>query len=169
MFPRALVTVCACMGARAEGPTAKLEQHRVGVSAWLCWGTEYTMDLFKSFFFIVVVCFCFKIIYLFFGCPESSLLCGLSSSFGMISGAVFSSGGVRASHCGTRTRQLQLRALEHRLSSCDTGLMSSAARGVFSDQGSQHLLHWQVNSLPLGPWEALLLSVFTRKDRQACA
>ena len=27
------------------------------------------------------------------------------------------------------------------------------------------LLHWQVNSSPLGPWKALLLSVFTRKDR----
>ena len=119
-FLKALVTVCACIGARGGEPTAKLEQHRVGVSAWLCLGTRNTPWIFSRAFFSLLLSVSVLNYLFIFGCPESSLLCGLSSTFGMISGAMFSSGGVRASHCGTWTRQLQLRALEHRLSSCDT-------------------------------------------------
>ena len=43
------------------------------------------------------------------------------------------------------------RGLEHSLNSCGAWLDWSAAAGVFPDQGSNSsLLHWQVDSLPLG-------------------
>jgi len=103
---------------------------------------------------IVLILSCILAFFLLIvGCAGSLLLCGL-----------FSSCGTQASHCSgffsCKARSLGResfsscgsQALEHKLDSCGT-CASAALRHVaswFPDQGSnQHLLKWQVNSLPL--------------------
>ena len=89
--------VCAGMEARGGGLTAKLEQYGVEVSVWLCWGTRNTPWISsRAFFSLLLSVFNYLFI---FGYPESSLLCGLFSSFEVISGAILW-WCVRASHGG---------------------------------------------------------------------
>ena len=107
---------------------------------------------------------------MYLGCAGagSSLLHRLFSSYGKW--RLLSSCGAWASHCsgvsycgarvlGTEAsavvrhglRSCSAWALEHRLNSLAHALSYSVACGIFPDHGSNPcLLHWQVDSLPLG-------------------
>ena len=117
------------------------ECRKAVVFVYLSW----TQTANQSLLFILCI-FKNNFIYLFIGCATSSLLWGL-----------FSSCGVRASHCSGLSccraqtpGQLGLSncsswALEHRLNSC--GAWLKLLRGIFPDQGSNLcLLHWQADS-----------------------
>ena len=120
--------------------------------------------VFTFFQFLV---FFLIILFIYLGCPGSSLLLKL-----------FSNCSARASHCGGLSccgeqalecsgfSSCSSQAPEHRVNRFVLhGLGCSVACGIFPDQGSNlRLLYWQVDSLPLSRQGSLLSVLLTNPD-----
>ena len=136
--------------------------HRNRYTSNIMVATKEELVFIDSKYFFKKQIFFNSICWFIFGCPESSLLCGLFSSCeesGLLpSCGAWAPGCGCFSSCATWDQQLWRPgsiAVVH-------GVSCSATCGISPDQGwnSCSILHWQVDSLPLSHQGSLIASTF---------
>ena len=138
-----------------------VSQECVGTLQSLC--GHLIPQLFFLSFFLAVGLLC---------CEGFSLVAVRSYSLVVVHRFLIAVGSLVAEHKGgSRVHGLtscSSQVLEHRLSSCGTGLSCHMASGIFLDQGSNPcLLRWQVDSLPGKP-SANILAPFVLCEKFSC-